>query len=56
MVLPICTEHNLLALLKIEIVLSDEDADKVSTVQDVKALMAAIQSEVQKSLVQVVFA
>jgi len=39
-----------------EMVISDEDTDKQSTVQDVKALVATIQLEAQKSLTQIVYA
>ena len=46
----------MLALIKMEMVISDEDTDKQSTVQDVKALVATIQLEAQKSLTQIVYA
>lgn len=36
-----CSEKNLLALIKLEMVISEEDTDRQSTVQDVKALMAS---------------
>ena len=55
-VLPVCSDKNLLALIKMEIVLSEEDPDKQATVQDVKALLAAIQLETQRALTQIVFA
>ena len=45
MVLPVRSEKNLLALLKLELALDEEDTDKQSTVQDIKALMAAVQLE-----------
>ena len=35
--------------------LNEEDTDKQSTVQDVKALVAAMQLECQKALTQIVF-
>ena len=54
--LPICTEQNLLSLVKLEILLDEEDADKAQTVQDIKALLAAIQLQTQKALMQIVFA
>ena len=44
-VLPVRSEKNLLALLKLELALNEEDTDKQSTVQDIKALMAAVQLE-----------
>ena len=44
-VLPVRSEKNLLALLKLELALDEEDTDKQSTVQDIKALMAAVQLE-----------
>ena len=53
--LPICSEKNLLALMKLEMALNEEDTDKQSTVQDVKALVAALQLERQKALSQIVF-
>ena len=43
--LPVRSEKNLLALIKAEIVLHHEDIDKVQTVQEVKALIAAVQLE-----------
>ena len=56
MVLPICTDANLLSLVKLEILLDEEDADKAQTVQDIKALLAAVQLQTQKALMQIVFA
>ena len=42
MVLPVCSEMSLLALLKLEIELEDSDAEKAQTVQDIKALVAGV--------------
>ena len=41
--------------MKLEMALNEEDTDKQSTVQDVKALVAAMQLECQKALMQIVF-
>ncbi len=54
-VLPVCTDSNLLALMKIEIVLDEEETERQQAVQDIKALIAAIQLETQKALTQIVF-
>ena len=53
--LPINSENQLLGLLKMELIISDEDDDKQVTSQDVKALISALQLEASRVLSQNVY-
>ena len=46
--LPINSDNNLLALVKIELIISEEDEDKQMTSQDIKALVSALQLEASR--------
>ena len=50
--LPINSDNNLLALVKIELIISEEDEDKQMTSQDIKALVSALQLEASRVLSQ----
>lgn len=54
--LPIFSEKALLAVVRMELTVSDEDPDLQTTIQDVKALAIALATETSKVLSQVVFA
>ena len=53
--LPINSDNNLLALVKIELIISEEDEDKQMTSQDIKALVSALQLEASRVLSQNVY-
>ena len=48
--LPINSDNHLLGLIKMELIISDEDEDKQVTSQDVKALISALQLEASRVL------
>ena len=56
MTLPINSDRHLLALVKVELIIDQNDEDKLMTSQDVKALVSALQLEASRVLTQIVYA
>ena len=54
--LPINSDRHLLALVKVELIIDQNDEDKQMTSQDVKALVSALQLEASRVMTQIVYA
>ena len=54
--LPINSERNLLALVKIELAINQDDEDKQTTAEDIKALVNALQLDASRILTTIVYA